>query len=401
MPNAEAGAEGAGADPAPPPVPEKPVHWKSDNFVTEKKFDGIVNFQDGKIEGYEIDRLLRGGFYKVRAPVFADRYVKTQTMSLILTTLLIAAYFTVTHKNGWVIVDASLVGQSATIFAYFSGLSGFLFGFFVFDALGTYANVKNNCIGGFMGAFADLCLVTSAWLPGTDKKTVEFKETVVRWGMACFWLTCGAADVDVSEDQNVERCVAKELLTKKEAEMIKQMGSNSVVPLLWILDSYEPVLAKLPSPTVKGGSVELWVMNMRSGMGGALVAVSSAGLAPLPLVHLMSLLVKLQLVLLALKEGIFIANVVVGETPGKTPQVLFSLTMVFFTPIVLQGLLEFVIQIRNPFGSDWVDFPLKGFYRDTRDEMFKWFKTGETASTFSATRAVKGLPKREIKGLFN
>jgi hypothetical protein len=56
---------------------------------------------------------------------------------------------------------------------------------------------------------------------------------------------------------------------------------------------------------------------------------------------------------LAIKEGVNIADIVMGDTSGKTPQILFSLLMAVSTPIIFQGLLEFVIMIRNPFGNDW------------------------------------------------
>jgi hypothetical protein len=59
------------------------------------------------------------------------------------------------------------------------------------------------------------------------------------------------------------------------------------------------------------------------------------------------------LFLLAIKEGVNIADIVMGDTSGKTPQILFSLLMAVSTPIIFQGLLEFVIMIRNPFGNDW------------------------------------------------
>ena len=63
-----------------------------------------------------------------------------------------------------------------------------------------------------------------------------------------------------------------------------------------------------------------------------------------------------QLALLSLKEGIFIADVIVGDSVGKAPQICFALLVTVATPVIYQGLLEFVNMISNPFGADWSEF---------------------------------------------
>jgi hypothetical protein len=57
--------------------------------------------------------------------------------------------------------------------------------------------------------------------------------------------------------------------------------------------------------------------------------------------------------LLGIKEGTHIADIIIGETVGKGPQITFALMMAITTPVIMQGLLEFVIMIKNPFGDDW------------------------------------------------
>lgn len=48
-----------------------------------------------------------------------------------------------------------------------------------------------------------------------------------------------------------------------------------------------------------------------------------------------------------------IADIIIGESTGKGPQICFSLLMAIATPIIMQGLLEFVVMIANPLGNDW------------------------------------------------
>jgi len=84
-----------------------------------------------------------------------------------------------------------------------------------------------------------------------------------------------------------------------------------------------------------------------------------------------------------------IADIIVGESSGKTPQILFSLLMAVSTPIIFQGLLEFVIMIRNPFGTDWVDFPTLLFHQQIRDEMMQYIKVGELAAKLDTVKQAK------------
>ena len=97
----------------------------------------------------------------MKAPVFSHSCVATQTIVVILITGCVAATFYSMHKSEFMHVDPSIAGKADSIFGYFSGLSGFLFGFFVFNGLGTYLTVKNNYLGGFWGAAQNLFVLIS------------------------------------------------------------------------------------------------------------------------------------------------------------------------------------------------------------------------------------------------
>jgi len=370
-------------------------HWQSDTgMVTEMKWNDIVTIVDGKCAGYKLEEVLRGGFFKMKAPVLLEPYVLKQSKFIFMVTAFIASTFVLGDAFNLLIIDSSLVNQSANIFFYFSGLAGFLFGFFIFNNLAKFNYMKNNCVGAFWGNFLDLCVLTGAWFPSKDKATIEFKQSIVRWGMATFFLMCASADPSKSEEDVVNEALARQLLTKEEADTMTRMGGHPEVPLLWMIDAYEPLVETLPAKGVKPGSVNSKIMAMRQGVGGVLISVSHSGLQPLPLVHLMAMLVKLQLLLLATKEGIFIADVVRGDGVGKSPKVFFAITMVVVTPIVLQGLLEFIIQIRNPFGSDWIDFPTSQYFSSMRDEVCAALAIGEDAANLPTLKAIKGVPAR-------
>ena len=55
---------------------EQNKDWTSDDTLELKeKWGGIVNFADGKIDGYKLDAVLRMGFFRVKSPVFCDPFV--------------------------------------------------------------------------------------------------------------------------------------------------------------------------------------------------------------------------------------------------------------------------------------------------------------------------------------
>ena len=55
--------------------------------------------------------------------------------------------------------------------------------------------------------------------------------------------------------------------------------------------------------------------------------------------------------MLAVKEGVEVAGIMVDESEGKLIQICFCVLMLIVTPIIFQGLLEFVIMVNNPFGD--------------------------------------------------
>jgi len=280
-------------------VAEAPAdrHWQADVPI-QTKWRGIVTFVEGpdgqNVDGYKLDEILRFGFFHVHAPVFEHLFVKSQILALCIFVGVLALFLVIMDGYELMTIDPALVSSSAEVFNYFSGLSAFIFGFFVFAQLGSFLSIKNDMVGGFWGAFQDLSSLTGAWLPGTDTKTKAIKETIVRWGLASFALMCGEANPEVPDAKtNVERAVQRSLLTKQEAAQVLEAGGNPAVPLIWMLDIYETSLHGKPGADFKVNKAEDKILLMRSGVGNTLTAVSSYGLLPLPLVHLMSALVKL------------------------------------------------------------------------------------------------------------
>jgi hypothetical protein len=288
------------------------------------------------IDGYNLDAVLRGGFFKIKAPVFSHPYVVVQTIVVIIITLCVTAGFYTMHESGFMHVDPSIAAKADGIFGYFSGLSGFLFGFFVFNGLGgckcmvpfspsyivptiyfahqhcsyivstiffahqhcLYSlplkdlTVKNNYLGGFWGAAQNLFCLVAVFFPETDKKNKLLKLTLLRWTCASFHIMCGSVNELTTMPEVLQKAKDKNLLTDHEAE---QTEGNAVIPLLWMMQVVgDQIYArKLPGAELKDSAAGGLILKMRSGIGGVACACSSFGLTPLPLVHLMSALVKM------------------------------------------------------------------------------------------------------------
>ena len=105
-----------------------------------------------------------------------------------------------------------------------------------------------------------------------------------------------------------------------------------------------------------------------------------------PSIHLSFL--PQQLFLLAIKEGVEIAGILVDDSEGKLLQISFCALMLVVTPIIFQGLLEFVIMVNNPFGDDWVDYPIALYHKQIRDELAHYCRAGEGASDLKTLKEV-------------
>ena len=218
-----------------------------------------------------------------------------------------------------------------------------------------------------------------------------------------FALVCGEAS-GKSRDEVVISTITRGLLNGPEAKAIMAAsGGHCNVPLVWIQQAYRKMLEReeLCAPPrdipPRMGRVEACCIGMRAGIGTILGGTSGWGHAPLPFVHLISGMIKLQFLLLAIKEATAIGGWVGArqrrhhhhcrgrchrhhhhhhhhhrrrrrhltayliEVEGLSPagpdgfhwpvgQLMISAIEMLLTPIIFQALLETIAQMRNPFG---------------------------------------------------
>jgi len=366
-------------------IGNRDLSWEKDDLLTyNTTHHGIVKTSNGKIYDYRLDRVLRLGFFRIVSPVLKDGFVVMQALAVMGIAVGICSGLVVLDEANVIEVDATLCAMADSVFNYFGALMGFLFGYYVFSAVAQADQCKNFGVGGYMGAGANLMMLTAGWFPESDAQTKEFKREVLRLSLSIFALTCGEG-AEKPKDEVISEVVARGLLTDSEAKAVKAaQGGHCNVPLIWIQEAYRKKFDMQPDDpciVARMAKVETLTIQMRGGIGTILSLVSGWGLQPLPLVHMMSGLVKWQFFLLALKEGIAVAFMLEHMPPAaQVSQLTMSALIVFLTPIIFQSLLEVVAQIRNPFGDDWVDYPRLLFHKWVRDEFSTYLFTASEAS---------------------
>jgi hypothetical protein len=328
---------------------------KADDLVVTTRAG--VTYSNDQVIGYDLVSLLRGGVFFVSSSTFFKCYSLTQALIIMAITFVVSfACFVMVEIEIFTVGDGSMMTVASAvglIYTYFGGLTALLFVYFVFTSLGGYNTVKNDHFGLLSGGMVNLIILTCSWLPSKEKEFMDFKERIVRWGLAAFALTAWVASGNLSRSEAVGRAVEFDFLTGSEAEAMKESDFHPASPVMWMVPAYE----KMIKSDFKMDEVAHIVLQLKAGVCSTLNDVSSYTQAPLPLIHLMSALVKLQLLLQALKSGVDLSVVFFSTTNTKYIQASFILLSTFVTPIFYQGLLEFVIQIANPFGNDWIDLP--------------------------------------------
>ena len=314
------------------PTPRIPQVWTDERSG--------VTYANGQVIGYDITAILRGGVFRVGSPTFFRPFVLMQAMLVVAFAFLTAFICYLMAELGMLTIgDGSLTELQAKISEihnFFGGLTGFLFAYFVFTQLSDYNTIKGVHLGDFTGAAINLVFLTNRWVPGNavGSKELAFKETVLRWIMAVYALTCYVASdtPKMAPAEALAKVVEKKYLTAKEAAAVAEAGHNVCAPLFWIPPAYESMLASDARVAKATG----YVLSMRRGVGGVLTAVSSYGQFPLPLVHLMSAFVKVALLFQGLKSGVDLAMVLYIDTGTKGIQMSMIFVITIITPIFYQ-----------------------------------------------------------------
>lgn len=212
----------------------------------------------------------------------------------------------------------------------------FLIGLCVSATLARWWTLRDNCIGGLWGCTDDLCLhsgsIFSGLKPESRKHDLEFKARLLRLGLASFALLFMQARAeldaphsrvtveDASDDNNevnggsmahgaspkdMEELVKRGLLTGSEARLLSNHHSEPQVIWCWINQMFHTAAEE-----GRLGDHQLWYLSSRCAEARGTIGRTFAYLdtqLPMAYVHLLALMVKVALLMMAFSTGLSIA----------------------------------------------------------------------------------------------
>merc|ERR1719215_2516930 len=239
---------------------------------------------------------------------------------------------------------------------------------------------------------------------------------VAKWTMASVDLLVEAgrnkeAGKEASKERFVELCnkgledlFDRGLLTKEEIEVMKGVMPihRSAMLWVWICRLATKALETNGTPPPRTSAIANNCIKARDGvynMGDYLET-------PLPFayVHLITLLVTLQNLVVALKSGVVCAQQF--GSWGGTLVIMQEMFMTIVVCTIYQGLLQISYTVINPFGDDMMDFPVRSYmakYAQATDALLRaqaecpaW-SPSHLAELLPKAPAAKAAPKADPK----
>lgn len=117
--------------PAPPESPPSPGDWYTGDFGLKmtSAHAGMVQRANNKIYDYDLDAILRLGWFRVR--IETDGFILYQAIAVVLLAIVVTIVSLAAQHAGVVRITRDHVSRLEDVFKYFAGLTGFLFAFFV------------------------------------------------------------------------------------------------------------------------------------------------------------------------------------------------------------------------------------------------------------------------------
>ena len=134
-----------------------------------------VTYANHQVVDYDVAAMLRNGAYKLSSPAFTHPYVIAQAYACVLASIVMAGVIVYTSpRHAHALLDDDefpelgphaahagaehdhhhMSAAAGSLHSFFGGLTAFVFGFFVFRAVGNYLSAKSNGLGGLMGALS-------------------------------------------------------------------------------------------------------------------------------------------------------------------------------------------------------------------------------------------------------
>eukprot|EP00468_Gymnochlora_sp_CCMP2014_P000245 CAMPEP_0167743872 /NCGR_PEP_ID=MMETSP0110_2-20121227/2257_1 /TAXON_ID=629695 /ORGANISM="Gymnochlora sp., Strain CCMP2014" /LENGTH=635 /DNA_ID=CAMNT_0007628291 /DNA_START=445 /DNA_END=2349 /DNA_ORIENTATION=+ len=202
----------------------------------------------------------------------------------------------------------------------------------------------------------ELLQMMISYIPGNDHLSSRFRNLMRRLQLSAFILVTQGVrcdfDLDLLQSQG--------LLTDDESSSIETVSNGYYIVYCWMrsyLWQFQAESARLfMSPVASmfcAEQVDKCIQQQQLQIGEIFALVQTQ--VPYIFVHLITLVAKVQLIVLSLWAGTFIRY---GHDNESYAMLVWGYVLIIFSSLAIEGMLQMHSSLFSPFGYDAVDFPL-------------------------------------------
>jgi hypothetical protein len=240
---------------------------------------------------------------------------------------------------------------------YLNRFIPFILGLYVTLSLERWWTVRTEGIGQVLNSCQNIALITAAMFPGSEFG--HYQDQLVKYGLASVSLI-----VNMCRQGGQDRAIdvlgpsRDNLLTAREIDVLSTIPyrAQAAVMWTWIMVLAEKVMEEQAISPSKQRDIIAEVVKARNGIEKIITYMQSQ--LPFAYVHLVTLLVNMNNMIMALKCGMVMARQLKQENYMYAG---CQLVFLFSVPLLYQGLLSVSYVIHDPFGEDLLDFPVMAY----------------------------------------
>lgn len=268
------------------------------------------------------------------------------------------------------------------------GIITFLLGLFLSTVYNRWASLFSGPYGRVWGAITGISFYGNQYIKGPNKSKILLQN--LRWGLlshALIWK-------DGSKENGMQDLVERYLCTRDEAALIEKIeqrcpgASRAKIPWSWISESFTRADEQglLHDGAMTLPEIHAKCSDAMGAIGGIMGQLNQK--LPFPYVHLLTVMVKFNIGIMAVTRGIAIATHVkyglLDEAITNLHGVMFLLIdmlRLIFLPLVYQGCFELHSLMWNPFNRAMPNNPVA-----FPERFYHWKILGESAALMSTPR---------------
>jgi len=271
----------------------------------------------------------------------------------LLIMLIFASMATATHQLG--LHSATASAGASGLADKMATLGAFLLGFYTSLTVSRWWRLRTDGVGNIWSSCSQLQMFISQFVT-KDEQVLTSIRRYARASLTMIFMKrhYGAAKFP----KKLKELVDNNILTVEEVEKLKGWNNN-LAESIWTWVAHI-VASQHKAGNIKSEQMLTYLMEKvnlgRS--GAALIGAQMGTPIPLPYVHLMGFLVKVNNVVTAVSFGYLLGDGWRKDDAEVQGGLLICTFKCFFIPLLYNSLLLINAQLSDPFGGDLNDFPL-------------------------------------------